>query len=450
MKRYFVIVAAVLWIVNLQGQSLSLEEAMGLMQSQNSKMKALQLQEEAEHYKHNQHLALRLPVIGLSAMATHINDELVLDLTKERNMAAGLLQLPNPAMLGDWRKVLQKKNMLSVDVHMMYPIFTGGKINAALKASELKSQIKHSEIAKVQNVMYSTLVEHYFKSRLAEAAVAVRTEAMELSKTHFQDAEKLEANGMIAQVEKMQAAAALADAKRLLLAAEQDEDLAKTALCGLLRAEQCEFSLSTDLFISAHLKPLSYYEEEAMRHQPDMEVLQLKADLAKQGVKASKSGYLPTVSLVGAKHVYTENVPLQDDLDWFLGVGVQYTLFNGFKQHNKLKEAKVVQESIVLFQEQAQKDIATLVKSYYQEMEKQKQLAEVLQQDLSFAQELMRVRQKAFAEGFAKSTDVVEASLYVASIKLKYLQALCNYDIALARLLEASGQSADFVQYVHP
>ena len=71
-----------------------------------------------------------------------------------------------------------------------------------------------------------------------------------------------------------------------------------------------------------------------------------------------------------------------------------------------------------------------------------------LEKDLAFADELRRVREKAFVEGLGTSVDVVDATLYLSSIKLKRLKALYDYDIALAALLETCGESLQFDSYI--
>ncbi len=450
MRKLVLIVAMLgLCLTTLKSQeALDLQEAVLIMQSKNHKILALQKQKEAQYHAQRQTLALRLPTIGITAQGMHINKDLAVDFNEQRNKAAYLLQLPNPAILGDWSAVLQEQNFASVDVNVFYPIFTGGKINAGIKAAKVQTSIKDKEIEKENNAMMSTLVQRYFQLQLAQQAVKVRQTALEATEAHFYNASKLEANGMIANVEKMQAEAAVSDAKRHLMAAQKDADLAKTALSGLLGGYTVGDSLSTKLFVSIKIKDLNYYTQKAVSDYPDIAKLELQEELARQNVKATWSGYLPTIALFGGKHLYTKNMPLEDDLDWFAGIGLNYTLFSGMKRHQKLKEAKATKESVRLFREQAEQDIATLVKRYYQEMEKQREIANALDKDLAFAQELLRVRQKAFAEGFAKSTDVVDATLYVSSIQLKQLKALCDYDMYLAQLLELCGESHAYSEYI--
>ena len=66
-----------------------------------------------------------------------------------------------------------------------------------------------------------------------------------------------------------------------------------------------------------------------------------------------------------------------------------------------------------------------------------------------FATELLRVRTRAFAEGLATSTDVIDAETYLSVVKLLILNTEYIYIVSLANLLEFSGQSKEFLKYTN-
>ena len=76
------------------------------------------------------------------------------------------------------------------------------------------------------------------------------------------------------------------------------------------------------------------------------------------------------------------------------------------------------------------------MKKQYTEIEKQRE------QYLSLEESLR------FAEGLSTSTDVADANLYLASIKIKRYQALFEMDKTLAQLLETCGMSDKFSEQV--
>jgi len=65
------------------------------------------------------------------------------------------------------------------------------------------------------------------------------------------------------------------------------------------------------------------------------------------------------------------------------------------------------------------------------------------------AEELLRSRNKAFAEGLATSTDVVDAENNLSIVKLLTLNAKYIYIVSVAGLLEFTGQSSDFLKYTN-
>ena len=154
------------------------------------------------------------------------------------------------------------------------------------------------------------------------------------------------------------------------------------------------------------------------------------------------------MALIGKKYLWSKNLPLTEPDNWVVGVGLQWNIFNGFSDKNKIAQAKAQQESVEQLTAQAEKDIQTLVKKYYTEIEKQREQLQSLQESLEFARELVRVRNQAFSEGLSSSTDVADASLYLASIEIKGYQALFEMDKVLALLLETCGLSAEYTNYM--
>ena len=56
-------------------------------------------------------------------------------------------------------------------------------------------------------------------------------------------------------------------------------------------------------------------------------------------------------------------------------------------------------------------------------------------------------RQTEFHQEMTNSTQVIDARLALAQVKTERLQAMYNYDVTLAKLLEYSGIPADFSSY---
>ena len=132
---------------------------------------------------------------------------------------------------------------------------------------------------------------------------------------------------------------------------------------------------------------------------------------------------------------------------WAVGAGVSFKIFDGLHREYKFSAAKSQIRQVDAVREQAAQDIRTLIDKLYNELTTYSQQMPSVDASRAFAEEYLRIKEEAFKEGAAPSSDVVDARLNLAKIKTERLQAAYYYDLMLARLLEACGQSEAFAGY---
>lgn len=439
----------------VSAQSLSFSDAYHQMYQDNYTLKAVNKQNETQQHISQSIKGLRYPSVGAYATGVIFDRSLKADFNNARNGLADFLQLTNPSILGNWSIPITKKDMVFAGVNALWPIYTGGKINAAIKASEIENEISEKSIESTENHLISELTERYFQVKLADEALKVRKQVLEGMQKHLYNATKLEKNGIIAPVEKLVADVAVSEANREVLASEKDTKLSRTALANTLAASKVEDYLSTPFFTAIDLKSLSYYKESAIKNYPELQKIMLQKNLADQGVKAKKSMYYPNVAAFG-QTVLLHNEPIglglldkANERPWVVGVGVTYNLFSGLKSRNELKAAISTREAIDFLEAKTQKDVTTLIENLYYQIEKSEEEIENLNVQEKFATELLRVRNRAFSEGLATSTDVVDAENNLAVIRLLILNTKFAYTVSLANLYEFSGLSKEFLNYIN-
>ena len=399
-------------------QSLSFPEALERMRGANQKLKGMEKQTEASYYGEKNYKGLYLPQLSLNASYAHLSDPLSLSFDKYKQpIQAHLGQMgstiPAPMrpmlapiftqMMGrlqplfaqEWRYQFQEQDIWKVSADLRWVLFAGGKVRVGNKVGQLNHEIAKVESQKTENMLISELAERYFQVQLAQQALQVRQKALQTAEQHYSNAQKLEKNGMVAPVETMQAKKAVTDAQREVLACQKDIELAQTALFGVIGEEtNALVTLSSPLFEVAPLQRLDYYQAQAKQNYPAIVQAHLKKELTEQNIKAQQAAYLPDVALIGKKYLWSKNLPLTEPDNWVVGVGLQWNIFNGFSDKNKIAQAKAQRESVELLTAQAEKDVQTLVKKHYTEIEKQREQLQSLQESLEFARELVRVRNK--------------------------------------------------------
>ena len=129
------------------------------------------------------------------------------------------------------------------------------------------------------------------------------------------------------------------------------------------------------------------------------------------------------------------------DPKWIVGVGARWQLFDGFARQNRLQAARHLEEAIGFEHDHAQHEVGTLVQQRYDEYQSALEQYQSLETTLALAQESLSSEQKAYAAGVGTSLDVVDAQLALSRAQVDRLTAVYDLDLAVARLLEASGQS---------
>ena len=98
---------------------------------------------------------------------------------------------------------LISQNITSIDANVTWPLFTGGKRIFASKIGKTMVGIAEVNREQINADQQSKLVECYFGLRLGQRVVAVKEATYNSLKTHYDQALKLEQNGMINRAERL-------------------------------------------------------------------------------------------------------------------------------------------------------------------------------------------------------------------------------------------------------
>ena len=131
-----------------------------------------------------------------------------------------------------------------------------------------------------------------------------------------------------------------------------------------------------------------------------------------------------------------------------MGVVAEWNIFHGGETAGKVAEAKATQREVLSLQNQAVQNISLLVEKRYREYQHAKGRLESLKKTEELAKESLEDQQKVFNAGMGTSLDVVDAQLSLERLRIAMLKA--NYDatMALAGLLETSGQVEKIQDYL--
>ncbi|GAB2661163.1 TolC family protein [Vibrio panuliri] len=435
--------------------AISFDEAWQLLQQDNNSIAAQRA--NVERYQHLQSATddLNLPKVTVGANYTRLDQDITVS-GKQLfdSTGAHVPTLPPPfnqllAGLGSVTSTVSERDIFTSSIRAIWPIFTGGRISAAQSAAEGKTDEAKSQLAMETQARYEDLSKYYFSVVLAQEVVKTRELVEQGLTKHRDNALKLQQQGQIARVERLQAEAALDKAKVERKKAQKSLEIAQAALSEILN-QTTTVEPSGQLFINQNLPPLSAFVDQTLTTYPGLDLLDAKEKQATSLIKAEQGKYYPEVYLYGDYSLHEDDsLASQMKPDWLVGVGVNVPLFDNSGRSDQVQAAHSAVSQVRYLKAQAKQDLSVLVKKTYLEAQQAQEEVTGLSSSIDLAKENLRLRQKAFSQGISTSTDVVDAQLYLASVQTQRAAASFNYLLSLSKLLALSNQMDSFNQYKH-
>ena len=341
----------------------------------------------------------------------------------------------------------------SIDIEVLYPIFTGTKrlyANKLAKNNETLSEINKESIGAAK---YLELVNVYFSLSLTESMIKVLKETYEMTNNHYSQALKMESIGMFDKAERLIVKVALDESERNLKDAENQAEVLKDALGKLIGQQttdnrqqsldnsqwpkansQQPIITSTPLFINEKYPQLEWFLDMMKQNAYIYQESDLHDDISKANLRLSQSNYYPVISIYGKQTIASYQVPKNLIPNTIGGINLVWDIFDGLARERNIQLAKIESEIIAETQQSLKNDIEVSVNEWHANLKQACVNAEELQSSLELAQEVYRIRKKSFTEGLCTSQQVLDALNIVNKTNLLLLTTYFEYDIALANL----------------
>ncbi|MBO5820955.1 MAG: TolC family protein, partial [Alistipes sp.] len=362
------------------------------------------------------------------------------------DLASLLTQGLSPITSMDWRYTLQKRSFGVVGATLTLPIYMGGRINIANRAARIALSATSYSLDATKSMLLTELVERYYGVVVARSACAVRQDVVDAIKRHLVDAEAMEEEGIVAHSVVVYAQYKLAEAERDLHDAINKVKVAEAALNTTVGIEQSINPIDR-IFICNNIHNIDYYTDMAIALNPILCELRHGKQLSEEGVKLARAAMLPEIAAMGAGAIYSYQLSNMIPR-WSIGVGVRIPLFDGLGKEYRYIASKSGVKSVKEEVENAQSNIILLVEKEYYNLENTISNISATRRAIDFAESYYNSALEGFREGVVSSADLMDACTELAATKVEYLNAAYENTLTLARLLEASGLSDTFIQYV--
>lgn len=448
-------------------QSLSFQDAVDLMLQNNKAIKVAEKNTELAKRQSQMINASWFPTIAMTGTYTLMSNKIgvsqeyapLLDPLKEKY--ADDFLVPNVLNfisneLGDlsFDVPVIDDNFGSIDLEIIYPLFTGVKRIYANKLAQNNEALSEINKESVSAAKYLELVNIYFSLNLNESIIDVLNETHEMTKSHYSQAVKMENIGMFDKAERLIVKVALDESDRNLKSSENQNEVLRNALYKIIGQEDNKTmsqsnSTSTSLFLNKNYPSLDWFKDMMRKNSYIYKQSELHDDISKNTLRMSQSNYLPVISVFGKQTIASYHVPKNIIPNTIAGINFAWDLFDGLARERNIQITKIESDIINDTQQNLKNDLEVAIDEWYAQLKQSVINAKDLQSSLELAEEVYKIRKKSFTEGLCTSQQVLDALNLLNKTKLLLLTTYFEYDIALANICCLCGIPEYFESFIN-
>jgi outer membrane protein len=312
-----------------------------------------------------------------------------------------------------------------------------------------KNASKHSAYSSYQltrQELVLSVKQAYFNVLQAKMLLGIQQEALKRSEEQLKIAQTRYDLGSASFSDVLKAKVLYGDVKLALITADNNVPLAKATLNSIM-GQNVDTPLEVEENLTQPAFPYSYEDglAQAAEANPSVQKAKFDYESAKAQMGLARSTFFPTFNLSGR---YSWNNPNLDqiknirtrDYNWSLGASISFAIFENFQRKRNLSSAKANLNSNKENYRQTQNDVALQVKQAYIGVQQAQESIGLTNDKLQSAKEDLDLVQEKYNLGAASILDLLDAEVSYKQAESDQVQALYNYNLAVAQFEQAIGK----------
>ena len=318
-------------------------------------------------------------------------------------------------------------------------IYDFGRTSNAVKSTkQLLKARKFDKESTEEDIILSTIIGYYTVLSERHIALAMEKKVVE-SEKQLEQAEGFYKSGRVPQIDVTKAEVNLGNAKLEQIQARNNLEVAKVNLQTVMGLEDESFNF--DLEDSPDITIMSYELEEsiiqALGSRAELKSLEAQKAAMRANVKASKKEFYPEIF---GRTAYRFEGKGAETPGFIAGVGVKFPIFEGFSRFAKVEDSKANLRRANAELRSTRAGIVSHIKQLYLDLEFAKENIQVTKRTKDSAEQSLNLARERYNLARASSVELAEAEALYAISYAKYMQAIYNYNIKVARLERATGE----------
>lgn len=333
--------------------------------------------------------------------------------------------------------------VMLAQANVSLPIFSGFKIQNNIKISDNLYQAENANAAKTKEDITMRVVNYYTALYKAQKTVDILIENQKSAKQRVTDFTELEKNGIIPKNDLLKAQLLVSRTQIAIDEAQNNLNNINFYLATLLKIEtNTKLEVDEKDFFNLKTDNAPKSDAVALQNRKDLEAIHFQQKASEASIKVAKSGYYPSISLVGGytaldlKNIVTVKYAMN------FGVGLSYDIGGILKNkaHVKVAESKAleVKNTEAILTDRIKNEVQKALEDYDLAINQSVVYDEAVQQ----ASENYRIVKDKFDNGLSDTNDLVEADVEYLNTKLNTAVSKATIIQKYYELLSVTGQIA--------
>lgn len=417
-------------------RALTADESVRLALAHNSMLRAARADAAAAKAAYRQSRAARLPSFSTQASYLRLSDN-----------------IPEISFPADTLPGLETATFAPVELNQYYaevaveqPLFTGFRLTNQIRAARRLADAAAGDAAQEEADVAFQVRRAYWRLYQALAVREATDEALGQVEAHLRDVRN-----------RRDAGAALVSDVLAVQTRRSEVRLEGVEAANAVRVARLELNRLTGLPLDAEVRPVAEVTVESLPEEfaelvahaldtrPALAALGARVEASDAEVAVTEGAWLPEAALNG-RYIYARPNPYffteQDEFrgSWEAGVVLRWKLWDGGARQAETRQAQARSEGVRARLAAARETVAVEVMRQNLEVQRAAEAVAVAGENVEEAAETLRMVRLQYAEGASLSAQVLDAEQALRSARARRTQALADYAVARAALLNALGQ----------
>ena len=326
---------------------------------------------------------------------------------------------------------------------LVQPVFTGGKLLYTFKNAQLDLDLAREKEKNSRDETVLNVKKMFFNILVLKELLKAQEESLALLENNYNNVKARIEQGMASKFDLLRAELAVSTMKPEVLRMENLLEISYLAFKSfLLLPEEQPVELVGQMEYNTSPGQLAALIDSGLQNRSEIKQLLFERKKTANLLKIAYAQFVPDFSII-AQYNYRSDFLKFTRKNWenyyTINLGLSFPIFTGLKRTGQIGELKVARRILDLSMKQLTDATRLEIQGKYLTIKQEYENILAGKKNIETAAEGVRVAEASYQEGLITILELNTAYNELTRAKAAYLQALYNYNIAVAELEKITG-----------